>query len=80
MDASLPTGKELRPQNAEGHEQPSVRNGGPRAIEVDPLMDTASTGPASITDKRAYPQPWQARPGQPVWRTPRVARHGEHPR
>ena len=27
MDASLPTGKELRPHNAEGHEQPSVRNG-----------------------------------------------------
>jgi hypothetical protein len=31
MDASLPTGKESRPLNAEGHEQPSVRNGGPRA-------------------------------------------------
>jgi len=25
MDASLPKGKELRPQNAQEHEQPSVR-------------------------------------------------------
>jgi hypothetical protein len=45
MDASLPTGKESRPLNAEGHEQPSVRNGGLELVEVDPLMDTASKCP-----------------------------------
>jgi hypothetical protein len=44
MDASLPTGKELRPLNAKSmNSRLSGRE--TSVIEVDPLMDTASKCP-----------------------------------